>query len=786
MKCTQPGCPGTIVDGYCDVCGSPGPVEGSAVPSTVASGSAAAATPGLNGVPCTQPGCTGTIVDGYCDVCGTPAPASAQPSGDDQAPLSAQAPASAITTGSSRLQSTALGSQRAGDGSKITKRVHSGSQRLRSARLGAGLTRVPPAPEVDAAQAIMKNPEVPEEKRSCPNCGHPVGRSRDGQPGRAEGFCPNCGHPFSFTPKLQPGDLVANQYEVAGCLAHGGLGWIYLARDHNVSDRWVVLKGLLNTGDKDALAVAIVEKQFLAQVEHPLIVEIYNFVTHDDAGYIVMEYVGGTSLKQILKDRMRANNSKFDPLPVDQALAYILEILPAFSYLHDLGLIYCDFKPDNLIQIGDAVKLIDLGGVRRVDDQESAIYGTIGYQAPEVAQVGPSVASDIYTIGRTLVVLMMEFRGYQSRYVASLPPVAETPLFADHDSLYRLLAKACAADPADRFASVDEFRVQLLGVLREVVAQKTSGTALTSAASVLFEAPAITSEALEWDELPALRVDTSDPQYAWLSNISVDDPEERLAQLREAPAPTAEVRLAQARAALQLRRRDLVDQSVNEMLVEDPWEWRAVWVGGLAALDTGDFAAAQSSFNAVYGQVPGELAPKLALALACERGREGDIAEGLYRTCASTDANYVAPAAFGMARIRAARGDVSGAVQALDLVPSTSRSYPEARRLRALELYESGQGLPALAQAMDSINGVQLDSRERGELTAQILERAIVEVNKNGAKTGVRVGAYEAKEDTLRDGLEATYRQLAGIETDAGRRYALVDKANAMRRWTLR
>ena len=236
--------------------------------------------------------------------------------------------------------------------------------------------------------------------------------------------------------------------------------------------------------------------------------------------------------------------------------------------------------------------------------------------------------------------------------------------------------------------------MQLLGVLREVVAQKTPGTALTSAASVLFEAPAITSEALDWDQLPALRVDTSDPQYAWLSNISVEDPEARLAELRRAPVPTAEVRLAQARAALQLRRQDLVDQIVNEMLVEDPWEWRAVWVSGLAALDAGDFAAAQSSFNAVYGQVPGELAPKLALALGCERGREGEIAEGLYRTCASTDANYVAPAAFGMARIRAARGDVSGAVQALDLVPSTSRSYPEARRLRALELYDSVKDCP--------------------------------------------------------------------------------------------
>jgi serine/threonine-protein kinase PknG len=798
MKCKQPGCTGTIVDGYCDVCGSPGPVATPdtpaetpadiAAPTPSAGSPQGAPPPDLEGAPCRQPGCTGTIVDGYCDVCGTPAATAAgQPSADDQAPISTGAPASAITAGSSGLRSTAFGSQRISDnGSKITKRVRSGSQRLRSARLGAGLTRVPPAPVIDASQAIMKNPQVPEEKRNCPNCGSPVGRSRDGEPGRTEGFCPKCGNPFSFTPKLQPGDLVANQYEVVGCLAHGGLGWIYLAKDRNVSDRWVVLKGLLNTGDKDALAVAIVEKQFLAQVEHPLIVEIYNFVTYGDAGYIVMEYVGGISLKQILKDRMRANNGKFDPLPVDQALAYILEILPAFSYLHDLGLIYCDFKPDNLIQVGDAVKLIDLGGVRRADDQESAIYGTVGYQAPEVAQVGPSVASDIYTIGRTLVVLMMEFRGYQSKYAASLPPVEDTPLFASHDSLYRLLAKACAADPADRFASIDEFRVQLLGVLREVVAQKTPGTALTSATSVLFEAPAITSEALEWDELPALRVDTSDPQYAWLINISIENPEERIAELQKAPAATAEVRLAQARAALELRRRDLVDQIVNDMLAEDPWEWRAVWVGGLAALDAGDFPSAQSSFNAVYGQVPGELAPKLALALACERGGEWQIAEGLYQTCASTDANYVAPAAFGLARIREARSDVTGAIRALDLVPSTSRSYPEARRMRALQLYESGEGLPSLAQAMDSITGVQLDARERGELTAQILQRAISEVSKNGEKTGVKVGAYEAQEDTLRDGLETTYRQLAGIETDERRRYELVDKANAVRRWTLR
>src|SRR5207248_9566584 len=58
---------------------------------------------------------------------------------------------------------------------------------------------------------------------------------------------------YSFTPKLKPGELVAYQYQVVGCIAHGGLGWIYLAKDHNVSDRWVVLKGLLDAGDADAM-----------------------------------------------------------------------------------------------------------------------------------------------------------------------------------------------------------------------------------------------------------------------------------------------------------------------------------------------------------------------------------------------------------------------------------------------------------------------------------------------------------------------------------------------------
>ncbi len=791
--CTQPGCTGSILDGYCDVCGSPGAPGAAAtttsnVPTATVGAPATGTTPAppvANGTACGQPGCGGKILDGYCDVCGTAADAPPAPVEAQANPVSGHG--ASVATSASRVQSAAIGSKRAGStGTGSTRRTRSGSQRMRAARLGAGLTSVPPAPPVDAAKAIMAHAEVPEDKRQCSKCGNKVGRSIDGKPGRPEGFCANCGQAFSFTPKLQQGDLVGGQYEVAGALAHGGLGWIYLARDRNVSNRWVVLKGLLNSGDPDALAAAIAEQQFLAQVEHPAIVEIYNFVTHEGAGYIVMEYVGGKSLKQILKDRMRANHGAYDPLPVDQALAYILELLPAFQYLHDLGLIYCDFKPDNMIQVGDAMKLIDLGGVRRADDQESAIYGTVGYQAPEVAEVGPTIASDIYTIGRTLLVLTMEFRGYQGTYLHSLPPVDQTPLFQQQDSLYHLVAKCCAADPADRFASVDELRTQLLGVLREVVARTRKGTALTSAASVLFESPAIARPITSWSHLPDLREDTTDPQHGWLSTIGTEEPRQRLRDLDAAPEDSAEVWLARCRAALEIGESAAAKSYAGNLLAADPWEWRALWMEGLAAVQQDDWETAKASFNAVYQQVPGELAPKLALAFACEKGGQPEVAEGLYQTCAATDATYVAPSAFGMARVRADRKDTPGAVAALDLVPNTSRGYTESRQQRAeVLLAGSAMDLAVLDQALRTIESSSVDGPTRQRYTVRILREALPAVAKNPARKGLSIGSVQASETHIRAGLENALRLLARDAHDLDERVDLVNQANAIRNWSL-
>ncbi|MEU2287976.1 tetratricopeptide repeat protein [Streptomyces sp. NPDC013178] len=472
------------------------------------------------GQKCQRPGCDGSYEDVgggelYCDTCGLApvvssggGPVGSPPTGVTGGGRGSAGSGSSRSSGrsarSSRTSSQSSKSRRSVSGrlsrslsGKSTGRSvsvrSSGSSAGSSgrARLGVGLVSVPQVPRPDPRAMVLDNPEVPERKRFCSrsDCGAPVGRARGDRPGRTEGFCTKCGHPYSFVPKLKAGDVVHGQYEVVGCLAHGGLGWIYLAVDRAVSDRWVVLKGLLDTGDQDAMAAAISERRFLAEIEHSNIVRIYNFVEHLDQrtgsldGYIVMEYVGGKSLKEIANTR-RTAEGKRDPLPVEQACAYGIEALEALGHLHSRNLLYCDFKVDNAIQTEDQLKLIDMGAVRRMDDDESAIYGTVGYQAPEVAEVGPSVASDLYTVGRTLAVLTFDFQGYTTVFADSLPDPDSIEVFRRYESFYRLLVRATDPDPARRFASAQEMAEQLTGVLREVVSLQ-SGRA-RPALSTLF------------------------------------------------------------------------------------------------------------------------------------------------------------------------------------------------------------------------------------------------------------------------------------------------------------
>lgn len=824
------------------------------------------------GQTCQRPDCEGTyedVGDGelYCDTCGLAPVVSVNgsvespPTGVTAGGRDSASSASARSTGrSSRTTSQSSKSRRSVSGRlsrSLSGRSTGRSVSVRSSgsstsgsgrsRLGAGLVTVPQVPRPDPREMVLDNPEVPERKRFCSrsDCGAPVGRARGEREGRTEGFCTKCGNPYSFVPKLKAGDVVHGQYEVVGCIAHGGLGWIYLAVDRAVSDRWVVLKGLLDTGDQDAMAAAISERRFLAEIEHANIVRIYNFVEHLDQrtgsldGYIVMEYVGGKSLKEIANDR-RTPEGRRDPLPVEQACAYGIEALEALGHLHSRNLLYCDFKVDNAIQTEDQLKLIDMGAVRRMDDDESAIYGTVGYQAPEVAEVGPSVASDLYTVGRTLAVLTFDFQGYTTVFVDSLPDPDTIEVFRSYESFYRLLVRATDPDPARRFASAQEMAEQLTGVLREVVSVQTGrarpalstlfgpevkvmdtelfpklagdvsrlgGRAVASRTLALEPPGAASKDAPSLVRpvpvpavalaLPVPAVDPNDPNAGFLAGLTTSGAGEvsLLSALAAAPSQTVETRLRQIRARLENGDFEAALLALGLLEDEQPDDWRVVWYRGVSALVTGDHEGAALSFDAIYDAFPGETAPKLALGLCAEVLGQLDNAAEYYRLVWATDPGFVS-SAFGLARVQLAAGDRRGAVRTLESVPEASIHYTAARvaavrsRLRHRTATPDDtpflDDLTAAAGQIEALDAYGLDPARREQLSAEVLGCALDWILSGGRDfqpvvDGRVLLGSGLDERGLRFGLERSYRTLARLATGGEERIELVERANRYR-----
>ncbi|MEU5878257.1 tetratricopeptide repeat protein [Spirillospora sp. NPDC047279] len=802
IRCTAPGCSGTVEDGYCVICGMP-PQSASAAPTPPAS------TPAAPSGTCAQAGCSGTVQDGYCDVCGMPPSAGTPAAGGGSsssapggsAPVTGGTPSGSVPSGSLPSSGFATGSVRTG-----STRTGSARSSGRRGALGAGLVEVPRVPYRDPSTAVLADPQVAENRRFCSGCGEPVGRAKGDRPGRTEGFCAKCGAGYSFTPKLGAGDLVGGQYEVLGCIAHGGLGWIYLAKDKNVSDRWVVLKGLLDAGDADALAAAAAERAYLAEVEHPNIVKIYNFVQHGGSGYIVMEYVGGQSLKDILQHRRRQLNE--DALPLGQAIAYALEVLQAFGYLHAQGLVYCDFKPDNVIQSEEQLRLIDMGAVRRIDDPEGAIFGTVGYQAPEIADAGPSISSDLYTVGRALAVLSFRFARFTSEFSDKLPARQDVPLLMRHESYDRFLRRATHLDPAVRFHDAAEMAEQLTGVLREVLAAEDGyprpapsglfgperfapGTDTTRPGNADTALPPL-SPAGAAASLPVPLVDGSDPAAGFLAGLTSLEPAQLASTIANAPQQTPELSLTLARVRIELGEPAAARALLDQVAAERPDDWRLEWYRAVCTLAEGRVAEALPLFDRLYSLLPGEAAPKLALAYCLEGQAPGE-AVRLYEMVWRTDQSYI-NAAFALARIHLAAGNRAAAVAVLDSVPRTSIRYVAAQvcavatavRGRAVD------GLTAadLVGAGERLGRLDLEGERRARLAAEVMEAAIAWLGlappqAGGAQGGSLFGAPLGDTAALRRVLEDNYRAMAQHTRDREDRRLLIDRANAVRPRTL-
>jgi serine/threonine-protein kinase PknG len=625
-------------------------------------------------------------------------------------------------------------------------------------------------------QSILVDPVVPEGKRFCPSCSARLNL--------VKGFCPMCGSEYSFVPTLKPGDVVAGQYEVRGAVAFGGLGWIYLGWDSALS-RWVVLKGLLNSKDAAGAQAALAERQFLAAVKHPNIVGVYNFVTEGGDGYIVMEYVGGKTLKTIRKER--------GPLPVAEAIAYIHRILLAFGYLEQMGLVYCDFKPDNFMVEGDDVKLIDMGGVRRVDDLDGDVYGTKGYSAPEATDA-PSFTSDLYTVARALAILIADFPFQSGKYEFSLPTPKEEPVFAQNESLYLLLLKATRKDPDERFQTADEMAAQLVGVLREIVSANGVPRSMESSLFLGIEsAPSGEQSVPDPRALPAPKPDAQDAAAgAILAAASMTEADQVAALFERAIdqyPESIEAPLLLARARVDQGRFAEAEELLRGAESKDPFDWQVHWIRGISLLRQNKPKEALIAFDHVYSEAPGELAPKLALAFAAESAGDITSATRLYDLVSRTDPSFTC-AAFGLARCRERSKDRPGAIAAYQRVPATSRRHVEAQMALARALIQPDLAPPATAdlqQASEAVQALALDEHALHLVSVEILRAAIRQLLSGAIPRGApgRILGRPLELQALQLAVERELRGCAMFATTRKEQVALIDAANRERPRTL-
>ena len=295
--------------------------------------------------------------------------------------------------------------------------------------------------------------------------------------------------------------------------------------------------------------------------------------------------------------------------------------------------------------------------------------------------------------------------------------------------------------------------------------------------------------------LPVPQVDTADPAAGYLATLSTLGPAQRTAALVAAVtgaagvppevAMSAETRLALARALVLTGDTDGAGTALAELAAMDLADWQATWYEGLRQLAAGAPPLAAAAFDGVCDALPGELAPKLALALAAEAAGDRVTAARYYQLVWTVDRSYVS-AAFGLARVRLAAGDRPGAIAAVAAVPPTSSHYLAAQIAAVRIQLARADGHAGLTPGDLQAAGVRLgqltlDAARLQQLTAEVLQTALGTALAGQAVGGGQLLGCDLTERSLRFGLERSYRALARLAPDQGRRIELVDRANEIR-----
>lgn len=256
-------------------------------------------------------------------------------------------------------------------------------------------------------------------------------------------------------------DYFRNRYEIIEVVGEGGEGRILKAFD-NAVERFVAIKELkLESKDRNQ---ALKEARAIARISHPNVVSLYDVVEEEEKIYLIMEFVEGKSLREMLQE--------CSYLDFQVALGIFIQVALAVEFAHNHGILHLDIKPENiLISQEGIVKLTDFGIARFITEPEEAgrIMGSTHYLAPESLKGRYSISSDVFALGVILYEMLAGHNPFYSydqeeayKKILEYDPPAISSIRKDIPQEFdAILAKALAKQPFNRFKDVTRFRIKV-------------------------------------------------------------------------------------------------------------------------------------------------------------------------------------------------------------------------------------------------------------------------------------------------------------------------------------